>query len=350
MTAHELNRTDRSCEVTGGRDLYRRGDRIALEETSDPFTRLRPGDEGTVTRYDPTAEQLGVRWDSGSTLSMLLGKGDRVRLLAPAQDTGTAGGEPARVTGPGKAQETGAGSADPGTGRRGDYLLRLLQMARDEGATNDIIDVACDYGRSVTPPVTKAELRDALQRESTAPPPGNGPQDDWQPRYASWRHGGWYVTNIRYPSGACGCVSRNYPDRKWRIVCDPRPDAHRKHTYRTRDAAARAERELARERWDRIAGIAAVLAPVSGAGSAPNSSDAPCDTTVRSGKGIEIPAAADGAPSVVLDSSCAEAAAREQDKPAPDGARQRSGLPGGLPDPPQAGDGRLRTGEGQPEL
>ena len=41
--------------------------------------------------------------------------------------------------------------------------------------------------------------------------------------YSPWRHGGWYVDNIRYPSGAVGCVSRNYRDRKWRIVCDPRP-------------------------------------------------------------------------------------------------------------------------------
>lgn len=32
---------------------YQRGDRIALEYTTDPHTRLRPGDEGTVTGYDP---------------------------------------------------------------------------------------------------------------------------------------------------------------------------------------------------------------------------------------------------------------------------------------------------------
>jgi hypothetical protein len=37
---------------------YQRGDRIALEHTTDPHTRLRPGDEGTVTRYDPKAGQF----------------------------------------------------------------------------------------------------------------------------------------------------------------------------------------------------------------------------------------------------------------------------------------------------
>lgn len=63
--------------------------------------------------------------------------------------------------------------------------------------------------------------------------------------YEPWRHGGWYVTNVRYPSGAVGCVSRNYPDRKWRIACDPRP-FDRRPTFRSRDAAALAEWHLTR--------------------------------------------------------------------------------------------------------
>lgn len=68
--------------------------------------------------------------------------------------------------------------------------------------------------------------------------------------YSPWRHGGWYVHDVRYPSGAVGCVSRNLvnpatgkPDRKWRIVCDER---HGDHTYQTRDDAARAEWYLVR--------------------------------------------------------------------------------------------------------
>lgn len=62
--------------------------------------------------------------------------------------------------------------------------------------------------------------------------------------YSPWRHGGWYVNNVRYPTGACGCVSRNYEDRKWRIVCDPRPFNERP-TFKSRDEAARAEWHLA---------------------------------------------------------------------------------------------------------
>jgi hypothetical protein len=83
------------CEVDGVRGRFERGDRVALEHTGDPHTRLRPGDEGTVTRYDPKLGQLDVRWDSGSTLSMLLDDGDRVRLVTPAAETET-GKEPGR--------------------------------------------------------------------------------------------------------------------------------------------------------------------------------------------------------------------------------------------------------------
>jgi hypothetical protein len=67
--------------------------------------------------------------------------------------------------------------------------------------------------------------------------------DNWTPIYEPWRHGGWYVVNVTYPSGACGCVSRNFADKKWRIACDSRQGDY---TYPNRDAAARAERELAR--------------------------------------------------------------------------------------------------------
>ena len=49
------------CEVTNVRRRFERGDRVALEHTDDPDTRLRPGDEGTVTRYDPKLGQLDVQ-------------------------------------------------------------------------------------------------------------------------------------------------------------------------------------------------------------------------------------------------------------------------------------------------
>lgn len=68
------------------------------------------------------------------------------------------------------------------------------------------------------------------------------------PIYSRWRHGGWYVSNVVYPGGACGCVSNNYDDKKWRIVCDPRRDKLGEKgdfTFPSRHAAACAELVLA---------------------------------------------------------------------------------------------------------
>lgn len=62
--------------------------------------------------------------------------------------------------------------------------------------------------------------------------------------YSKWRHGGWYVHNVRYPNGAVGCVSCNYADRKWRIACDKRPFDDQP-TFKTRDEAALAEWHIA---------------------------------------------------------------------------------------------------------
>ena len=80
------------------------------------------------------------------------------------------------------------------------------------------------------------------------------PPPVWNPVFAKWRHGGWYVSNVTYPSGASGCVSNNYPDKKWRIVCDDRRTMLSEpgdrfgmpgdFMYASRDAAARAEHAL----------------------------------------------------------------------------------------------------------
>ncbi|MFI7208062.1 DUF4314 domain-containing protein [Micromonospora aurantiaca (nom. illeg.)] len=57
---------------------YQPGQRVALVHTSDPHTRLRPGDTGTVRRHDQRHHTVDIAWDSGSTLSMCLDDGDRI--------------------------------------------------------------------------------------------------------------------------------------------------------------------------------------------------------------------------------------------------------------------------------
>ena len=85
-----------SARSTVVRGRFERGDRVALEHTDDPHTRLRPGDEGTVARYAPGLGQLDVSWDSGSTLSMLLDEGDRVPPDHSRLKSREAGKEPGR--------------------------------------------------------------------------------------------------------------------------------------------------------------------------------------------------------------------------------------------------------------
>lgn len=47
--------------------------RVRLVQVSDPYTALRPGDEGTVVTVDD-ASIVHVDWDSGSTLGMIHGE------------------------------------------------------------------------------------------------------------------------------------------------------------------------------------------------------------------------------------------------------------------------------------
>ena len=62
---------------------FERGQRVALVHTTDPHTDLRPGDQGTVRRYDAGQRRVDVAWDSGSTLSMLLDDSDTIAVLPP---------------------------------------------------------------------------------------------------------------------------------------------------------------------------------------------------------------------------------------------------------------------------
>jgi hypothetical protein len=66
--------------------------------------------------------------------------------------------------------------------------------------------------------------------------------------YERWRHGGWYVDQVHYPSGAVGCISRNWSeDKKWRIVTEVDCVGFDKaRTFANRDECAAAELEVVR--------------------------------------------------------------------------------------------------------
>ena len=72
----------------------------------------------------------------------------------------------------------------------------------------------------------------------------------WKPTYSRWRHGGYYVDNLYYPSGAVGCIvsARYTHDGLFHLACDPRP-VDQRVGYRTREEAAYAEREMVLCMW-----------------------------------------------------------------------------------------------------
>ena len=58
------------------------GDRIELIHTDDQYTSLRPGSQGTVTLIGSWLDTVHIKWDDGSTLSLIEDAGDRWKVLA----------------------------------------------------------------------------------------------------------------------------------------------------------------------------------------------------------------------------------------------------------------------------
>lgn len=63
--------------------------------------------------------------------------------------------------------------------------------------------------------------------------------DTWEPIFGErWRHGGWYVENVRYPNGGVGCVTNNTVfDKHWHMACSEFVEIG----FSTRSDAAKAE-------------------------------------------------------------------------------------------------------------
>jgi len=61
------------------RSYYPPGTRVELVRMGDPYTRLKPGDQGTGSFVDDTGTVF-VNWDSGSGLGVVFGE-DEIRKL-----------------------------------------------------------------------------------------------------------------------------------------------------------------------------------------------------------------------------------------------------------------------------
>lgn len=49
------------------------GDRVVLDSTSDPYTKLAPGTKGTVVFVD-SLDTVHVHWDDGARLGLVYGE------------------------------------------------------------------------------------------------------------------------------------------------------------------------------------------------------------------------------------------------------------------------------------
>lgn len=61
------------------RDRYPEGCRVELVCMNDPYTRLKPGDQGEVAFVDDIGT-IHVRWDNGSSLGVTYGEDEIKRL------------------------------------------------------------------------------------------------------------------------------------------------------------------------------------------------------------------------------------------------------------------------------
>ena len=59
--------------------MYKEGCRVRLVSINDPYTRLKPGDTGTVHFIDD-AGTLFIDWDNGSSLGIVYGA-DRIEKI-----------------------------------------------------------------------------------------------------------------------------------------------------------------------------------------------------------------------------------------------------------------------------
>jgi len=61
------------------RSQYPRGTRIELVSMNDPYSNLKPGDQGTVEFIDDIGT-IFSNWDNGSTLGVVYGE-DTVKII-----------------------------------------------------------------------------------------------------------------------------------------------------------------------------------------------------------------------------------------------------------------------------
>lgn len=74
-----MNGFPKPYQVEARKSSYPTGARVELVSMSDPYTKLKPGDQGTVVAVDDIGT-IHIQWDNGSTLGAAFGE-DRVKRI-----------------------------------------------------------------------------------------------------------------------------------------------------------------------------------------------------------------------------------------------------------------------------
>lgn len=78
----KMDRIPTAAYLAHLRKRYPAGTRVELDHMDDPYTKLRPGDRGTVTEVDDIGS-VRINWDNGSTLACI-DRVDAFHTLPPA--------------------------------------------------------------------------------------------------------------------------------------------------------------------------------------------------------------------------------------------------------------------------
>ena len=85
-----MNRIPTQQQVERLRKNYPVGTRVVLHSMDDPYAPVPPGTKGTVTYVDDMG-QIGVNWDTGSSLALVPGSDSFSKVSEPEKNKSNRG-------------------------------------------------------------------------------------------------------------------------------------------------------------------------------------------------------------------------------------------------------------------
>lgn len=166
-------------------DRKNAGKRVQLVKTSDPYTKLKPGAQGTLVSIRKTEfdTYVSVQWDDGSSLMLLPYEGDQFVFVTEPKPLRP----PISVDLAGRRLRSDYDESRHGVFARTDYLInRTNGQGRYRFHRQDIDRViAYINGLDDPPTATIASAIEKLTREPETPSDGRL-GDHWAPAYSEY--------------------------------------------------------------------------------------------------------------------------------------------------------------------